>query len=112
MNKQEILTAALADPDVLWAILTADVKVAGPWRRTVKASERVTADYMDNGYDCSHGSWAQVVPARQNKVNGWRFVVDGVKCAWFADRTEAEAACDAQLRAAGWLLATGEVERG
>jgi len=108
VTRPTLIAAVLADPDAAWAILTADVRVMGPWARTKSASDRVSADYMDNGYECSHGSWAQIARSQKGGVSGWRVVVDGVRGEWFADRNVAEGACDEQLRKAGWLLASGE----
>lgn len=101
MTRPTLIAAVLADPDALWAILTADVKVAGPWERRAEWSVRKRPD----GNEVVEALFVRT--AWDDKPWTTR---DG-SCAYtpsFATRAEAEAWCDEQLRKAGWLLATEE----
>ena len=97
----------LTDPDALWAVLTSNVRIMGPWKRTKDESERLAHDFADNGYECGHGSWATVTRRRRNKADVWRTSGPGTEGMEFPTRAEAEAWCDERLRADGYLLASG-----
>ena len=102
MDNAQLLAAVLANPDVLWAVLTADVKVAGPWAgegnrfRRAAGRQLPIASVMRLGYGPTFQAFADrdCTPAYPGMT-----------------REAAESWCDAQLLAAGWLLAS-EVEGG
>lgn len=128
MTPQEILTAALSNPDVLWAILTADVKVAGPWERDGDSrrafsgggqgrwdAPAVVAEVLrcKNGHENPYDTdYCPECGKRTNVTMYLAFSVVAETDTVHRSRAEAESWCDAQLREAGWLLASGEVERG
>lgn len=117
MTLQEIL----ANPDVLWAVLrevqSGRVKIAGPWERTEESPHTRSTRREPN---LSPGEAGESVADCWPSSAGWCAWVTGVGSAEYTrapgtlDREAREAAeswCDAQLRAQGWMLATGEVER-
>lgn len=101
MTRPALIAAVLADPDALWAILTADAKnVAGPWERRGRSCFRRQTDSV---YPV-----ASVVPlGYANEFQAFVFKNQATPADKPMSCAEAEAWCDEQLRKAGWLLATG-----
>ncbi|MBM4393388.1 MAG: hypothetical protein FJ090_19880 [Deltaproteobacteria bacterium] len=50
MSPAELIAAAMADPSVLWAIRTAEVLLAGPWKRGDTVSRREPLSEEDGMY--------------------------------------------------------------
>ena len=121
MTRPELLAAVLAEPDVLWAIagqlrqLDDGLTVAGPWARTKHESVRF-GTYEDRDYGASIHAWARRFRATKRLPERWYAYVDPEGRTIRPDfsgsephptREAAEAWCDARLREAGVLLATG-----
>lgn len=63
LSTEQLIAAVLADPAALWAVRHADVRVAGPWTRQAKMSERISD--VD---DCDYGEHGPHVVARVEYV--------------------------------------------
>lgn len=100
MTRAELITAVLADPDMAWAVLTAEIKVAGPWetvplrggpiRRRRSPTTQVVSCYERGG---------NVFTTQAGGPIEWPKPFPG-------SLAEAEAWLDAHLKANGWLLAS------
>lgn len=100
-GRTALITATLADPDALWAVLTSGVKVAGPWE-------------TNDGRSCWRRQMGSVYPVASVvaigcSANFQAFVFKNL--ATDAQLPLSRAAgmewCDQKLRESGWLLATG-----
>ena len=124
-----LVKVVLTDPDALWAVLTSEVNVAGPWERRGGVSRRdlpggaegrwntpaVVEDIErcksrhENPYDSAY------CPECGKRTNVTMFLANTACSAQdeiLATRAEAEAWCDAKLREAGWLLVEEEAQGG
>lgn len=127
MTRPELLAAVLADPDLLWAARSEGVCVLSPWERDANSSLRHTGEEPVSCRECGNYVHEVRICRARTKVELWR-VVDilpvvrhravahgrPLSRAPFiyetATRDEAEQWCDARLREAGVLLATGAIE--
>lgn len=141
MTRQDLITATLADPDAIWAVLTSGVKVAGPWERgeekfgslssrpgelfPVRPVSVRNSPSLDGGACCECGAGTNVCGIAEVEgrwhvydlpfgMEAKRVRVVGSFWSFFSadTREAAEAWCDQKLREAGWLLATVEVQGG
>jgi hypothetical protein len=130
VTRPELLAAVLADADVLWAVATrlhqwagfgdseGDVRVAGPWARTDRESCR-PGFYNDRDYGIAlFASVKRYKPTTKLPMR-WKACVEPEGSMshpdygnsldfWTLDA--AEQWCDARLREAGVLLASGPIE--
>lgn len=133
MNRAEFLAGVLGDADVMWAVITANVKIAGPWARGDGYDLAEGCAYC-TGRRVSGGAWHTVasVTAENRCACGQERSADPVPCAEcgereglrvfaasvrgverrFEDRATAEAWCDATLRACDWLIVTRDTPDG
>lgn len=126
MNRAEFVAVVLGDADVMWAAITANVKIAGPWARGCGSDLGEGRTYR-TGRTVAGGAWltiASVWPVVRCKSGHDRSVNQqfcpvcglGVATEMFvaqalgsevtvSRRPEAESWCDQRLRDDGWLVA-------
>jgi hypothetical protein len=111
MDDAELLAAAMANPDVLWAVML-DRKVAGPWVCGGGGTSRRLSVHIDtNAYVYAPSAYNIVAHAAIGGDGRCYANVLG-RQVYGATRQEAEQWADAELVKAGWLLAGKEVKGG
>lgn len=106
MTQDALIAAVLADADVLHALLSAPIRIAGPWIRTERSSSRKqpsrNVDLEIVEVQKIETAWDVTRPYTTSRPGS----SDHAWSRSFASQGEAEAWLDGRLQAEGWRLAT------